>query len=76
VIAIGLDPLRILVLSQVCLSFSLPFAIGPLVWLTSRRKVMGEQVNRRATTLLAVAVTVVIVALNGLLLYQVFGGSF
>jgi manganese transport protein len=76
VIALGLDPLKILVLSQVCLSFSLPFAIGPLVWLTSRRAVMGEHVNRPWTTGLAVLVTAVIVGLNGLLLYQVFGGKF
>jgi manganese transport protein len=76
VIALGLDPLRILVLSQVCLSFSLPFAIGPLVWLTSRRKVMGEHVNHRVTTAVAVLVTAIIVALNGLLLYRTFGGEF
>jgi len=76
VIALGLDPLKILVLSQVCLSFSLPFAIGPLVWLTSRRSVMGEHVNRPWTTGLAVLVTVVIVTLNGLLLYQILGGKF
>ncbi|HET9951192.1 MAG TPA: Nramp family divalent metal transporter [Candidatus Eisenbacteria bacterium] len=76
VIALGLDPLKILVLSQVCLSFSLPFAIGPLVWLTSRKSVMGEQVNRPWTTGLAVLVTVVIVSLNGLLVYQVLGGKF
>lgn len=76
VIALGLNPLRILVLSQVCLSFSLPFAIGPLVWLTSRREVMGAHVNHRLTTAVAVLVTAVIVGLNGLLLYRTFGGSF
>jgi manganese transport protein len=76
VIAIGLDPLRILVLSQVCLSFTLPFAIGPLVWLTSRRKVMGIHVNRPLTTAAAVLVTMIIVSLNVLLLYRTFGGDF
>jgi manganese transport protein len=76
VIALGLDPLRILILSQVCLSFSLPFAIGPLVWLTCRRKVMGDQVNKPLTTVLATLVTTIIIVLNGLLLYQAFGGSF
>lgn len=76
VIALGFDPLQILVLSQVCLSFSLPFAIGPLVYLTSRHSVMGVHVNRPLTTLLATLVTAVIIGLNGLLLYQVFGGSF
>ena len=76
VIAIGLDPLKILVLSQVCLSFTLPFAIGPLVWLTSRREVMGTHVNRPLTTAVAVLVTLVIVSLNILLLYRTFGGTF
>lgn len=76
VIALGLDPLKILVLSQVCLSFSLPFAIGPLVYLTSRRSIMGEHVNRPLTAALATLVTAIIVGLNVLLLYQVFGGSF
>jgi manganese transport protein len=76
VIALGLDPLRILVLSQVCLSFSLPFAIGPLVWLTSQRKVMGAHVNHRITTVVAWAVTAIIISLNALLVYRVLGGSF
>ena len=76
VIAIGLDPLKILVLSQVLLSFSLPFAIGPLVWFTSRREIMGEHVNGAGTTLLASLVTAIIIGLNGLLLFQVFGGRF
>jgi len=76
VIALGLDPLKILVLSQVCLSFSLPFAIGPLVWLTSRREVMGADVNHRLTTVVAWTVTAIIISLNALLVYRVFGGSF
>jgi len=76
VIALGLDPLRILVLSQVCLSFTLPFAIGPLVWLTSHRRVMGDHVNRRSTTVVATVVTAVIISLNLLLLYRTFGGQF
>jgi manganese transport protein len=76
VIALGFDPLQILVLSQVCLSFSLPFAVGPLVYLTSRRAVMGAHVNRPLTTALATLVTTIIIGLNGLLLYQVFGGRF
>jgi len=76
VIAIGLNPLDILVLSQVFLSFTLPFAIGPLVWLTASRKIMGDQVNRPATTAIAALVTAIIIGLNMLLLYQVFGGKF
>lgn len=76
VIALGLNPLKILVLSQVCLSFSLPFAIGPLVWLTSRREVMGADVNHRLTTVVAWTVTAIIISLNALLVYRVLGGSF
>ena len=45
VIAAGADTLRTLVASQVVLSLVLPFAVVPLVWLTSRREVMGELVN-------------------------------
>ena len=75
VIALGLDPTRTLVLSQVVLSFGLPFAIIPLVMFTRRRDVMGELVNHRYTTVLASIVAAMIVALNIFLLYQIgFGG--
>ncbi len=76
VIALGLDPLKILILSQVTLSFGLPFAIVPLIFLTGKRKIMGDLVNRKTTTGLAILVSAVIIALNVLLLYQAFGGSF
>jgi manganese transport protein len=71
VIALGLDPTRTLVLSQVVLSFGLPFAIIPLVMFTRRRDVMGELVNLRYTTVLASIVAGLIVALNIFLLYQI-----
>lgn len=71
VIALGLDPTRTLVLSQVVLSFGLPFAIIPLVMFTRRRDVMGELVNQRYTTVLASIVAGLIVALNVFLLYQI-----
>jgi manganese transport protein len=71
VIALGLDPTRTLVLSQVVLSFGLPFAIIPLVMFTRRRDVMGELVNQRSTTVLASIVAGLIVALNIFLLYQI-----
>lgn len=75
VIAIGLDPTRTLVISQVVLSFGLPFAIIPLVMFTRRRDVMGPLVNGRLTTLLAGLVAALIVALNIFLLWQLaFGG--
>lgn len=74
VIAVGLDPTYTLVLSQVVLSFGLPFAIIPLVLFTSRRKLMGVLVNRAATTGLLVTSAVLIIALNIFLLYQTILG--
>src|SRR5205823_15106831 len=68
VLAVGLEPTRSLVLSQVVLSFGIPFALIPLVLLTRRRDVMGELVNRRLTSVVAGAVAAMIVALNLLLL--------
>src|SRR5215210_1245404 len=73
VAGIGLDPSRTLVISQVVLSFGIPFALIPLVWFTSRRDLMGPLVNRRATTAVAVGVAAVISGLNVFLLVQTFG---
>ena len=61
---------RLLVLSQVCLSFALPFAILPLVWFTGSRKIMGPFVASRATTVLAGAIGVGITLLNVKLIYD------
>lgn len=72
VIAVGLDPTRTLVLSQVVLSFGLPFAVIPLVLFTSRRSIMGVLVNHKYTTVLSAIVASLIVALNMYLLYQIF----
>jgi manganese transport protein len=72
VIALGLDATRTLVLSQVVLSFGIPFALIPLVVFTSKREIMGALVNHRATTILAALVATVISALNIFLLYQTF----
>ncbi len=74
VIAIGLEPTRTLVLSQVVLSFGLPFAIIPLVRFTALPEVMGPLVNRRTTTVLASVVAALIIALNVFLLHQIFLG--
>ena len=76
VIAIKLDPLKILVLSQVALSFALPFALIPLIILTRRTSVMGELTNGRKTNGLAYATVSVIIALNVLLVFQALGGKF
>jgi len=74
VIILGLDPTRTLVISQVMLSFGLPFAIVPLLLFTNDRKIMGELVNRHLTTLIASLATAVIIALNIFLLYETFFG--
>src|SRR5919201_1795751 len=73
VIGIGLDPSRTLVISQVVLSFGIPFALIPLVVFTSRREIMGVLVNRRATVAAAACVAGLISALNVFLLAQTFG---
>jgi manganese transport protein len=75
VIGLGLDPTRTLVVSQVVLSFGLPFAIVPLILFTRRRDLMGELVNSAFTTILAIFVTVLIVLLNGYLLYETLKGN-
>jgi len=72
VIAINLDPTRTLVLSQVILSFGIPFALIPLVLFTRRRDLMGILVNHRITTVIAGIVAGLIVALNLYLLYLTF----
>jgi manganese transport protein len=69
VLALGLDPTWALVLSQVVLSFGIPFALVPLLMLTRRADIMGELVNRRRTTVLAAFVTALIVTLNVVLLF-------
>jgi manganese transport protein len=74
VLAIGLDPSRSLVLSQVVLSFGIPFALVPLVLLTRRRDVMGALVNRGVTTAVAATVAGLIIALNAFLLFDTFFG--
>jgi manganese transport protein len=73
ILALGLDPTKSLVISQVVLSFGIPFALVPLVLLTRRRDVMGALVNRRRTTALAGIVAAIIIALNLFLLADTFG---
>ena len=75
VIAMRLDPTNTLVLSQVILSFGLPFAIIPLVVYTARKDIMGVLVNNRLTTVAASVVAALIVALNIFLLYETFFGG-
>jgi manganese transport protein len=70
----GASTATALVLSQVVLSFGIPFTLVPLVMLTSRRTVMADLVNRRATTAAGAAVAAAIIALNAFLIFHVVGG--
>ncbi|MEW2478559.1 Nramp family divalent metal transporter [Mycobacterium sp. NPDC049093] len=74
VLAIGVDPSRALVLSQVVLSFGIPMALIPLVRLTSRATLMGEDVNHRLTTALGWGVAGLISVLNVVLIYLTVKG--
>lgn len=74
VILAGFDPTRTLVISQVILSFGLPFAIVPLVVFTSRRDVMGPLVNGTITTVGLWLVSGLVVGLNAYLILQLFSG--
>ena len=74
VLGIGVDPTTTLVISQVVLSFVLPFAIVPLMYFTSKRDIMRGLVNGRLAQTLGWAVAALVTALNILLLYQTFGG--
>jgi manganese transport protein len=70
VLAVGVGPTDVLVLSQVVLSFGIPFALIPLVLLTRRRDVMGEHVNSRLMTVAAFGLVGLITALNVFLICQ------
>lgn len=72
VLAAGVDPTRALVLSQVALSFGIPFALIPLVRLTADRGLMGADANHRLTTALGWAVAAVITVLNAVLIFLTF----
>lgn len=74
IIAVGVNPSKALILSQVVLSFGIPFALIPLLLFCRNRSLMGGLVNRRSTTAAAVVVTVVIVGLNIFLLQQTLLG--
>jgi manganese transport protein len=74
VLGIGLDPTSALVISQVVLSFGIPFALIPLLVIAARRNVMGALVNPRWLSVLASVIGGLIIALNVFLLEQVFVG--
>jgi manganese transport protein len=74
VLALGLPATDSLVISQVVLSFGIPFALVPLVLLTRRADIMGPLVNRRHTTAAAASIAAMIIALNVYLLYITLAG--
>jgi manganese transport protein len=71
-ILIGLNPLNLLVYSQVILSVMIPLPMIPLIYYTSNRKHMGEFVNSRATILLAIIAAAVILLFNSYLIVSLF----
>ena len=73
VLGLGLPPTTSLVISQVVLSFGIPFALVPLVALTRRADIMGPLVNSRLTTSAAAGTAVLIIAMNTYLLCVAFG---
>ncbi|MEJ1087960.1 Nramp family divalent metal transporter [Microbacterium sp. Mu-80] len=75
ILGVGFDPTLALVLSQVVLSFGIPFALIPLVALTAQRRTLGEHANRRLTTVLGVVFAALLIALNAVLLWLVATGA-
>jgi manganese transport protein len=74
ILTLGFDPTRTLVLSQVVLSFGIPFALLPLVRLTGDRALMGIDANHRITTAIGWVVGVMISLLNAVLIYLTVAG--
>ncbi len=75
IIALGINPMKALVLSQVTLSFALPLAIIPMLMLTRRKKLMGPLVNKPLTNIIGYAITSIIIGLNAILLILTFTGN-
>ncbi|MEJ1154101.1 Nramp family divalent metal transporter [Microbacterium marmarense] len=75
ILAIGVDPTLALVLSQVVLSFGIPFALVPLVALTAQRNLLGAFRNRIITTIAGIAASLFLIALNAVLLWLLFTGA-
>ncbi|MEA2485678.1 MAG: manganese transport protein [Actinomycetota bacterium] len=74
VIGVGLNPTRTLVISQVVLSFGIPFALIPLVRFTSKRELMGPLKNVTLTTVVATFLALLITGLNLFLIYGFVAG--
>ena len=75
ILGLSIDPTLALVLSQVVLSFGIPFALIPLVALTAQRRTLGMWTNRAITTAAGIICSVLLIALNGALLWLVLTGA-
>lgn len=75
IIALGINPMKALMLSQVTLSFALPLAIIPMLMITKHKKLMGSLVNKPITNLLGWIITSIIIGLNAVLLFLTFTGN-
>lgn len=75
IIAIGINPLKALILSQVVLCFSLPFAIIPMLMITRQKKLMGFLVNKPLTNVMGWIITSIIISMNAVLLFLTFTGN-
>ncbi len=75
IIALGINPMYALVLSQVALSFILPFPIIQMLTIAKRKDLMGILVNKRFVQFLGVLIATTVVILNAVLLYLTFTGK-
>ncbi len=74
-ILLKIEPLQILVYSQVVLSLMIPLPLIPLIYYSSDKKLMGKFVNQRKTTIVACIFALIILLFNGYLIYQTFFGN-
>jgi manganese transport protein len=72
IILLGINPMKALIISQVCLSFALPVAIIPMMIITNNKKLMGIFTNKLFTKIIGWLITTLIIGLNALLLYLTF----
>jgi len=72
IVGFGIDPTQALIVSQVILSFGIPFALIPLLLATSNRKIMGDQINHKAITVILSTIVAIIVLLNLALIWLTF----
>ncbi|MFD6700129.1 MULTISPECIES: Nramp family divalent metal transporter [unclassified Microbacterium] len=75
ILGLGVDPTFALVLSQVALSFGIPFALIPLVALTARQRTLGRYANRPWTTIAGIVAAALLIALNAVLLWLLLSGA-